>query len=199
MTGFFCSSPRVLKKLQKWFSSFAIFSLFLQIFSGVFTYQPVLAEEGTDQTPVVEQLVETPQETAIVSENTSIPEVTSNPETTQIIETPIEVILTPVEEAIPTPIIEENVPPTENSAPPNETSPPLDLEKPVEDPSSGQIAPIPTQAPSQWTFEKVELDKEYIAPQNIGVKLTFTKLPNPSGNIKIEEITLTSDQIKQTG
>ncbi|MCX6726159.1 MAG: hypothetical protein NT052_02520, partial [Candidatus Shapirobacteria bacterium] len=189
MTGLFCSSPRVQKKLQKWFSSFAIFSLFLQIFSGVFAYQPVIAEEGT----------EIPQETVIVSENTPTPEVTPNSETTPIIEAPTEVIPTPVEEVTPTPIIEENVPPAENSAPPNETSPPLDLEKPIEDPSSGQIAPIPTQAPSQWTFEKVELDKEYIAPQNSGVKLTFTGLPNPSGNIKIEEITLTSDQIKQTG
>ncbi len=52
---------------------------------------------------------------------------------------------------------------------------------------------------SQWTFEKVELNKEYIAPQNSGVKLTFTKLPDPSGNIKIEEITLTKEQIDQTG
>ncbi|MEK7103425.1 MAG: right-handed parallel beta-helix repeat-containing protein, partial [Patescibacteria group bacterium] len=59
--------------------------------------------------------------------------------------------------------------------------------------------PLPPQAPSQWTFEKVELNKEYIAPQNSEVKLTFTKLPDPSGNIKIEEITLTEDQIKQTG
>jgi hypothetical protein len=29
-------------------------------------------------------------------------------------------------------------------------------------------------------FEKVELSKEYIAPQNSEVKLTFTKLPDPS-------------------
>ncbi|PIY68965.1 hypothetical protein COY90_03115, partial [Candidatus Roizmanbacteria bacterium CG_4_10_14_0_8_um_filter_39_9] len=57
----------------------------------------------------------------------------------------------------------------------------------------------PTSVPSQWTFEKVELNKEYVAPQNGGVKLIFTKLPNPSGNIKIAEITLTAEQIKQTG
>ncbi|MFA6016543.1 MAG: HYR domain-containing protein [Patescibacteria group bacterium] len=59
--------------------------------------------------------------------------------------------------------------------------------------------PLPLQAPSQWTFEKVELNKEYVDPQNNQIKLTFTKLPDPSGNIKIEEITLTEDQIKQTG
>lgn len=63
--------------------------------------------------------------------------------------------------------------------------------------SGPDITPNPT--PSPWTFEKVELNKEYIYPQNSGVKLTFTKLPNPSGNIKIEEITLTEDQMKQTG
>lgn len=58
---------------------------------------------------------------------------------------------------------------------------------------------VVTQVSSSWTFEKVELNKEYVAPQNNGVKLTFTKLPSPSGNIKIEEITLTAEQIKQTG
>jgi len=52
---------------------------------------------------------------------------------------------------------------------------------------------------SDWTFEKVELNKEYVSPQNSGVKLTFTKLPTTAGNIKIEEITLTPEQIIQTG
>lgn|GEM_PF-7029839 len=52
---------------------------------------------------------------------------------------------------------------------------------------------------SQWTFENVELNKEYKAPQNDDVVLTFTKLPDPSGNIKIEEITLTQEQMEQTG
>ncbi|MDD4027332.1 MAG: Ig-like domain-containing protein, partial [Candidatus Shapirobacteria bacterium] len=52
---------------------------------------------------------------------------------------------------------------------------------------------------SPWTFEKVEINKEYISPENSGVKLTFIKLPSPSGNIKIEEITLTKEQIEQTG
>lgn len=70
--------------------------------------------------------------------------------------------------------------------------------------SAGQAESItptatPTAIPSPWTFERVELNKEYVAPQNSGVKLTFTKLPTPSGNIKIEEITLTAEQIKQTG
>ena len=57
----------------------------------------------------------------------------------------------------------------------------------------------PSPAPSPWTYKNVELGKEYVSPQNSEVKLTFTKLPDSSGNIKIEEITLTEDQIKQTG
>ncbi|MFA6463036.1 MAG: MBG domain-containing protein [Candidatus Shapirobacteria bacterium] len=61
-----------------------------------------------------------------------------------------------------------------------------------------QSTPTPTNIPSPWTFEKVELNKEYIAPQNNEIKLTFTKLPSPAGNIKIEEITLTKEQIEQT-
>lgn len=52
---------------------------------------------------------------------------------------------------------------------------------------------------TNWTFKNVELNKEYIAPQNSQVKLTFTKLPNNFSNIKIEEITLTKEQIEQTG
>jgi len=53
-------------------------------------------------------------------------------------------------------------------------------------------------ATTEWTFKNVELNKEYVAPQNSGVKLTFTKLPEISGNIKIEEITLNKEQIEQT-
>jgi cysteine-rich repeat protein len=46
------------------------------------------------------------------------------------------------------------------------------------------------------TFEKVELNKEYTA---FGVTIVFTKLPQNSGNIKVEEITLTPEQIHETG
>jgi len=52
---------------------------------------------------------------------------------------------------------------------------------------------------TEWTFKNVELNKEYVAPQNSEIKLTFTKLPENSGNIKIEEITLNKEQIEQTG
>ena len=69
-------------------------------------------------------------------------------------------------------------------------------EKPSAVPSE---IPISTPIFSSWSFEKVELNKEYAFPQNSAVKLIFTKLPNSSGNIKIEEISLTKEQIAQTG
>lgn len=103
--------------------------------------------------------------------------------------------VTPTSEPTATPTQEPTVVPT--SAP---TATPTI--SPTEEPKpTSAITPTlsPTAVPSAWTFEKVELNKEYVAPQNSGVKLTFTKLPNPSGNIKIEEITLTAEQIKQTG
>ncbi|PIZ63179.1 hypothetical protein COY16_02605, partial [Candidatus Roizmanbacteria bacterium CG_4_10_14_0_2_um_filter_39_13] len=118
------------------------------------------------------------------------------------------------QDVTPTPIpIESPSPsPTETSpVPSSEVTPTPSLfespsPSPTKNPSPTSItteSPAPssevTPAPSPWTFENVELNKEYIAPQNSQVKLTFTKLPSTSGNIKIEEITLTEDQIKQTG
>jgi len=118
------------------------------------------------------------------------------------------------QDVTPTPIpIESPSPsPTETSpVPSSEVTPTPSLfespsPSPTKNPSPTSItteSPAPssevTPAPSPWTFENVELNKEYIAPQNSQVKLTFTKLPSPSGNIKIEEIILTEDQIKQTG
>jgi len=48
---------------------------------------------------------------------------------------------------------------------------------------------------TNWTFKNVELNKEYTA---FGVTLVFTKLHEKSGNIKIEEVTLTKEQIEKT-
>ncbi|MFZ2206426.1 MAG: HYR domain-containing protein [Microgenomates group bacterium] len=113
--------------------------------------------------------------------------------------------LTPTPEISVTPTVaptsEPTVEPTPTAIP---TAEPTVLPTPTEIPSltptpTTAVAPTPTRIPSIWTFEKVELNKEYVAPQNSEVKLTFTKLPNPSGNIKMEEITLTAEQIKQTG
>ena len=78
MTGLFSLTPKRQKKLQKFFSAVAIFSLFLQIGSGIFYFKPVLAEGETEPTatPVVEQAIETPVEPT--------PEATIAPEVSQI-------------------------------------------------------------------------------------------------------------------
>ncbi|MDP1710244.1 MAG: hypothetical protein Q8L28_01380, partial [bacterium] len=101
------------------------------------------------------------------------------------------------QEATPTP---EPIPVAEETASPS----PEPTMAPTEEPTvTPEVSPnpeaSPTPSPSPWTFEKVELNKEYIAPQNSEVKLTFTKLPTPAGSIKIEEITLTEEQILQIG
>lgn len=49
------------------------------------------------------------------------------------------------------------------------------------------------------TISYVELGKTYIAPQNDQVKITFTKLPAQPGNLSIEEIVLSDEQVKSLG
>lgn len=121
---------------------------------------------------------------------------------------------TPIETSAPAPTAtpEETIAPetfTENSILP-ETGITPSIEP---SPSSGEsakinpelITPSPTpetenqnaqEKAGDWTFEKVELNKEYTAS---GVTLVFTKLPENTGNIKINVITLSEEQIKETG
>lgn len=64
-----------------------------------------------------------------------------------------------------------------------------------------------TQDASGWktdgnkatTAGPVELDKTYTAPQNDQVTVKFTKLPDNPGTLSIEEITLTDEQMAETG
>ncbi|MDA3815101.1 MAG: Ig-like domain repeat protein, partial [Patescibacteria group bacterium] len=49
------------------------------------------------------------------------------------------------------------------------------------------------------TNDPVELNKKYVAPQNDQVTVTFTKLPDESGILSIEEVTLTDKQVAQLG
>lgn len=95
----------------------------------------------------------------------------------------------------PAPITLDSPSPTPTPTPeiPALETTPTPISTPTLKTSEASATPVPA---SEWTFENVELNKEY---ENSGVKLTFTKLPENSGNIKIEEITLTPEQIKQTG
>lgn len=49
------------------------------------------------------------------------------------------------------------------------------------------------------TIGPVELDKTYKAPQNEKVTITFTELPDEPGNLSVEEITLSDEQVAELG
>lgn len=163
---------------QKIISFISSLLIFLQSFSPFLYISPrtIFAQEVTPTA-----IVTTPVEPTIISEQPVVVEPTTIPTSEP---TPI-ITLTPEPTNIVTPTAEPTSSSSEVMQP---TSVPL-----VTDTKE------PTSTPSQWTFEKVELGKEYIAPQNSEVKLTFTKLPTTSGSIRIQEIILSAEQIKQTG
>ena len=150
---------------------FVSIASFSLLFNSLATPLYVYAQETLTPEPTVEPtIVPSPtEEPSPTPIETIVPEVTSTPEAT-LSSTPA-----PTSIVVPTLV-------------------PIETVIPTSEPTA-----IPTTPSSLWTFEKVELNKEYVSPQNSEVKLTFTKLPDPSGNVKIEEITLTEDQIKQTG
>ena len=180
---------RVIRKI---ISVFSTLLLLVNSFTPYLLIVPTFSKVNAQAETVTAILEPTPTDVVSATptsavEPTLVPTETATPTPT--------VELTPTEIVSPTPTAEPTLAPT--SVP---TEEPTAI--PTLEPTSVPTVtpePIPPQASSQWTFEKVELNKEYIAPQNSEVKLTFTKLPDPVGNIKIEEITLTEDQIKQTG
>jgi|GEM_PF-1283423 len=64
-----------------------------------------------------------------------------------------------------------------------------------------ELSPVPTStvAPAFWTFESLQIGQEYVFGQNSEVKLTFTQLPSPAGKLKIAEISLSPEQVIETG
>jgi hypothetical protein len=105
--------------------------------------------------------------------------------------------------------ISTQITPTETVAPPVVTpeiteSPAIAETPTIIEPEISYVAPslMPltwTTLLTQSTIDKVELSKTYVAPQNSEVKVTFTKLPTNPGNLKIEEITLTAEQVAVIG
>ena len=188
---------RIKKKvLQKIISIFASVLLLVNTFTPYLLITPTFSSvKAQDEivTPTQEPTA-TPTDAvspAPTAEPTIAPTETTTPTPTFEV-TPTE---TPTPTIEVTPTSEPTLVPTETASP----TPTVEVAPTSESTVTPTITPTPIQTPSQWTFEKVELNKEYVAPQNSDVKLTFTKLPDPAGNIKIEEITLTEDQIKQTG
>jgi len=184
-----------LGAVKKFIAILANFSLFFNsLVPFLLVAQPVYAQEASSVETTVTVTEAAPTEAPVlVTTNEVTPEITITPEITpEVITVTPEVTITP--EITPTPeLTPTDVPITTEVG---TLTPPVETITPTPETIS-TVSITPT--PSSWTFEKVELNKEYIAPQNSQVKLTFTKLPENSGNLKIEEITLTQEQIKQTG
>src|SRR4030043_794935 len=207
MFNIFNLSSRKIKKAHKVFTWFAIFSLILQLNSGVFLSRQVLAAEESplqESTPVIEL---PPAEEIPVEE-------------VQAEEPPAE--LPPAEE-IPVEEVQAEEPPAE--LPPAEeipveeaTSTPeitLDLTKPIEPPQSAEL--VSNEIPKQiekvcltdeqivsstnedweintgedWskTKEAVKLGVKYVYPQENKVTVTFKCLPKDGTTpLKIQKI-----------
>src|SRR4030043_1090536 len=86
MFNIFNLSSRKIKKAHKVFTWFAIFSLILQLNSGVFLSRQVLAAEESplpEPTPIVEETVETIPEPSVEPSIEPSPEVTPEKSPTQ--------------------------------------------------------------------------------------------------------------------
>jgi|GEM_PF-3075902 len=189
-----------LGAVKKFIAILANFSLFFNsLVPFLLVAQPAYAQEASSVETIVTVTEAAPTEVPVLgTTNEIIPEIT--PEVTVTPEVTITPEITPTPEVTPT----LELIPTPELTP---TDVPITTEVGTLTPPVETITPTPetistvsiTPTPSSWTFEKVELNKEYVAPQNNQVKLTFTKLPENPGNLKIEEITLTPEQITQTG
>jgi len=193
MTGLFNLTRKKNKRLQKLFSCFAIFSLLLQIGSGLIFYRPVLAQEDAGAA-TNEQSVASVDENQAVDEQNTEDQQEKDETSDQASPTP-----TPTPEVTPTPTPSITDPETpENSS--GEAS--LDLDKPVEDPVSGQLTQEPKEIErvclaegqeiietnnESWeinleegwakTKEPVKLGVKYLFPQENKVSVTFKCLP----------------------
>lgn len=190
MTGFFISNSKRLKKLHRAFTWFAIFSLILQLGSGVFLYQPALAEETTPPETPAEEIVEEPVEEPTATEETSVEpteETPAEPVDEISLEEPVEesteeVQPEPVEEPILTVEQEEIVEeaPEETVVEEETTEPETDLEESVVAEESAELNPsISTDKADYAPEETVKITGE-----NFPVNTTLIiKITRPDGSV----------------
>src|SRR3989339_669238 len=164
-------SEKLLRKSVSVFLSFILF--FQNIIPFVFADELIL-----------------PEPTVAEAENIIPSEVTPTPET---LAQTTEITFSPTPEPTPTP--ETTPSPTLAPTPTLEESPSQEATS-SSVPGALSPTPVPTPTPSTvWTFSNLEINTVYTAPQNEKVKLVFTKLPEATGNLLIEEVTLTPAQI----
>lgn len=209
--------------MQKILNTIIIFMMIIQPVSAPGILRAIAAEE-----PVIEvtapPAIEVPEEEP--SEEVSAPaETVEVVVETEKVETPIvetEVVVQKAESVTEAPIVEETPAVVEDvtaSIEENSTNT-VSEEQPasvvetevIDDTATSEVAPVSpvvvSEAPKEiWakdgdkavTKENVELGKTYVAPQNKDVTVTFTKLPETSGKLSIEEITLTNEQVATLG
>lgn len=70
-------------------------------------------------------------------------------------------------------------------------------ETPIEEEEDGEVSLWKRDGKKATTSQKVVLDETYVAPQNDEVTVTFTKLPEDSGTLSIEEVKLSDEQVAE--
>lgn len=67
----------------------------------------------------------------------------------------------------------------------------------VSETETEESSTLETQEPGYWS--EVTLGETYVSPDNDKVTVTFTKLPTPTGDLRIKQITLSAEQMEQLG
>src|SRR3990167_8586807 len=167
--------------VRKLFTAFLSLTLLLNLASPAL--QLSYADENSAEPTVTEEQAQPtadPTSTEIAPQNE---EATTTPELTQ------EETITPTPSEEPT---------TASPTPVDNLSPPTSSDNnPPESETSAQLAPAVWQTNSDGsatTTNVVSLDQTYKAPQNDKVKITFTKLPDPSDKLTVREVKLSSEQ-----
>lgn len=148
--------------------------------SGFFISKVQAADESDAVAALDEEDVVDDTEEA---ETETVEEVAPTEEETSTPQTPTEEAVVPESETAEVANSEEEK--TEESAPTVE--------------EKKEISVWQTEGDKATTTGPVEVGVKYEAPQNKEVTVTFTKLPSTPGTLTIEEITLTKEQIAQTG
>src|SRR3990167_6121346 len=166
--------------VRKLFTAFLSLTLLLNLASPAL--QLSYADENSAEPTVTEEQAQPtadPTSTEIAPQNE---EATTTPELTQ------EETITPTPSEEPT---SASPTPVDNLSPPTSSD-----NNPPESETSAQLAPAvwQTEDGKTTTINNVVLGQTYTSPQNDKVKITFTKLPDPSDKLTVREVKLSSEQ-----
>ncbi|OGH23482.1 MAG: hypothetical protein A2629_00345 [Candidatus Levybacteria bacterium RIFCSPHIGHO2_01_FULL_41_15] len=182
-------------KIKKFLVGVTLLSIIIQSTGANFFVSPkAFAEDEVSPVPTVVQdspvLTEAPTASPTSSDITPIPAQDSTVATPEVLVMPKEEVSQP-----PSDISEDAISPTPATV--DNLSPPSAIENSPESAVSAQLAPAVWQTADDGkatTINNVVLGQTYSAPQNDKVKITFTKLPDPSDKLIVSEVKLSSEQ-----